>query len=96
MKKLIAGLFTALALTLGLVTVSGTAPASAYGPTGPTASIVKHDVQKAIKKVKKHHKRLSFKKAYKLKKEVRKAYKAGLISKKLKVKLIHKILKNQK
>lgn len=37
MKKLVAGLFTALALTLGLVTVAGTAPASAtnYAPTPP-------------------------------------------------------------
>jgi hypothetical protein len=91
MKKLIAGLFTALALTLGLVTAAGTAPASAdqYGPAAPTTNIAKH-VNKIVHK--KGH--ISKKKAKKLKAKVRAAKKAGLISKAKAKKLIKKIKKD--
>ncbi|HVX54764.1 hypothetical protein [Nocardioides sp.] len=93
MKKLIAGLFTALALTLGLVTVAGTAPASAdqYGPAPVTTNVVKQ-VNKAVKA--KGH--IKAKKAKKLIKKVKAAKKAGLISKAKAKKLIKKIKKDEK
>lgn len=93
MKKLIAGVATASALTLGALTFAGTAPASAtYGPHTPTASVVKHDINKAVNKPGK----ISKKKAKKLTAEVKAAKKAGVISKAKAKKLIAKIKKDTK
>lgn len=93
MKKLIAGLFTALALTVGLVTVAGTSSASAdqYGPAAPTTNVAKQ-VNKAVKA----KGPITAKKAKKLVKKVKAAQKAGLITKAKAKKLIKKIKKDEK
>jgi len=92
MKKLIAGMFTALALTVGLVTVSGTAAsADSYGPAAPTTNIAKQ-----VKKAVKAQGPITAKKAKKLVKKIKAAKKAGLITKAEAKKLIKKIKKDQK
>ncbi|WGL52058.1 hypothetical protein P5P86_19170 [Nocardioides sp. BP30] len=93
MKKFIAGVATASALSLGALAFAGTAPALAdYGPSTPTASVVKSDVTKAISKPGK----ISKKKAKKLTAEVKAAKKAGVISSAKAKKLLAKIKKDTK
>ena len=82
MKKLVAGVATAAALSLSF---AGAAHAT-YGPTAPSAHQVKHDVKKAIS-----HGKISAKKAKKLKREVLAAKKAGLITAAQAAKLIKQI-----
>ena len=88
MKKLIAAVATASALGLGTLSLAGAASAT-YGPSVPTASVVKQDVSKAVNKA--GH--ISKKKADKLLAEIKAAKKAGVISKakakKLKAKVKH-------
>jgi hypothetical protein len=92
MKKLIAGMFTALALTVGLVTVSGTAAsADPYGPDTPTTSVV-NQVKQALKAP--GH--LTAKQAHKLAHKIKAAKKAGIISKAKAKKLLKKVKKAQK
>lgn len=85
MKKIIAGVATAAALSL---TFAGAGAAEAYGPTTPHQ--VKHDIIKVIS----HPGKITAKKANKLKREVRAAKKAGIISPKAAAKLIKKINKD--
>lgn len=92
MKKLIAGVATASALSLGALSLAGTAPASAeYGPTPPTTSVAAHVIKVLHKKG-----HISEKKAEKLLKKIKEAKKAGLISKKKAKKLKKKLKKHTK
>ena len=92
MKKLIVGMFTALALTVGLVTVSGTAAsADQYGPAAPATHVV-NQVKKAVNA----QGPISAKKAKKLVKKIKAAKKAGVLTKAEAKKLLKKIKKDQK
>lgn len=92
MKKLVAGVATAAALSLGALSLTG-APAEAYGTPTPVTHVAK-DVNQAIAKTlhKKGH--IGPKKAAKLKKKIKAAKKAGLISKAKAKKLLNKVKKH--
>jgi hypothetical protein len=93
MKKLIAGMFTALALTVGLVTVSGTAASATdnYSSNQPTTSVASQ-----VKQALKAPGHLTAKQAKKLAHKIKAAQKAGIISKAKAKKLLKKIKKDQK
>lgn len=95
MKKLVAGVATAAALSLGALSLTGAADAATpgYGPTSPVTHVGK-DVNQAIAKTVKKKGHIGPKKAAKLKKKIKAAKKAGLISKAKAKKLLNKVKKH--
>jgi len=90
MKKFVAGVATAAALSVGALGLTG--PADAYGPpTAPPKAHVITVVNHAIHKALDNHHKLGPKKAKKLRKKVKAAKRAGLISQVKAKALLHKI-----
>jgi hypothetical protein len=89
MKKLVAGVATAAALSLTIAGTAGTAEAAGY--QGKTPQVIKK-INKAVNPKGK----INAKKANQLKRQVKAAKKAGLITPKQAAKLIKKINKDTK
>lgn len=94
MKKLVAGVATAAALSLGALSLTG-APAEAYGTPQPTTHVGK-EINTAIHNVLSKKGHIGPKKAAKLIKKVKAAKKAGLISQVKAKALLHKIKHHEK
>ena len=94
MKKLVAGVATAAALSLGALSLAG-APAEAYGPPTPVTHVAK-EINTAIHKTLNKKGHIGPKKAKKLIKKVKAAKKAGLISPVKAKALLHKIKHHEK
>jgi len=94
MKKFVAGVATAAALSLGALSFTG-APAEAYGPSVPKAHVTKlvnHSIHKALD----HGHKIGPHKAKKLRHKVKAAKRAGLISQVKAKALLHKIRKHSR
>jgi len=89
MKKFVAGVATAAALSVGALGLTG--PADAYGPPAPPKAHVITVVNHAIHKALDNGHKLGPKKAKKLRKKVKAAKRAGLISQVKAKALLHKI-----